>query len=62
MQIGLSRYTEELEATAFLNMDGQIVVALLNRSAHDIKVYIRLEDKMAEVLVKGNSIGTAVVY
>lgn len=62
VRIGLSRYTDELEATAFLNTDGQIVVVLLNRSAYDIKVYVRLEDKMAEILVKGNSIGTVVVY
>ena len=62
VRIGFSRYSDELEATAFLNPDHQIVVVLLNRNDHDIKVNVRLEDKMAEILVKGNSIGTAVIY
>lgn len=61
VRIGMSRYTDELEATAFLNPDHQIIVVLLNRKAHDIKVSVRLGDKMAEVLVKPNSIVTAVV-
>lgn len=57
----MSRYTDELEAAAFLNPDGRIVVVLLNRKEHDIKVFVRLGDKMAEVVVKSNSIVTAVV-
>lgn len=61
VRIGMSRYSDELEATAFLNPDGRIVVVLLNRKEHDIKAYVRLGDKMAEVLVKPNSIVTAVV-
>ena len=60
VRIGMSRYCDALEATAFLNPDGQIVVVLLNRTCCDIKVYLRLEDQMAEVLVKSNTIVTAV--
>lgn len=61
VRIGISCYTEELEAVAFLNTDEQIAIVLLNRTGHDIKVNIRLENKMAEIVVCANSIGTAVI-
>ena len=61
VRIGISTYSDELEATAFLNPDNYIVVVLLNRTGHDIKVNVRLEDKMAELCLKPNSIATAVL-
>ena len=61
VRIGISSYSDELEATAFLNPDNQIAVVLLNRTDHDIKVNVRLEDKMAEIRIKPDSIVTAVV-
>ena len=61
VRIGISSYSDELEATAFLNPDNQIAVVLLNRTGRDIRVNIRLEDKMAEIRVKRDSIATAVL-
>lgn len=58
VRIGISSYSDELEATAFINPDKQIVVVLLNRTDHDIKVNVRLNNKMAEIEVKADSIGT----
>lgn len=62
VRIGISCYSDELEATAFLNPDDEIVVVLLNRTGHDIRVNVRLENRMAGVLVKANSIATAVTH
>lgn len=59
VRIGISNYSDALEATAFLNPDHVIVVVLLNRTNHDIKVNVRLENEMAEILIKENTIITA---
>lgn len=61
VRIGLTKYSDELEAVAFRNPDSQIVAVLLNRTGHEIKVNIRLEDKMATITVASESIGTAVL-
>lgn len=58
VRIGISNYSDALEATAFLNPDDGIAAVLLNRTCHDIKVNVRLEDRMAEVLIKADSIVT----
>ena len=61
VRIGVSVYSDELEATAFLNPDGQIVVVLLNRNAYEVKVNIRLSDRIAELTARPDSIGTVVI-
>lgn len=62
VRIGVSSFSDKLEATAFLNPDGQIAVVMLNRTDQDILVNVRLGDRMGEVLSEGNTIGTAVAY
>ncbi len=59
-RIGFSCYSDEPEATAFLNPDGRLALVLLNRTCHDIRVNLRLENTMAELWIKPNSIVTAV--
>lgn len=61
VRIGVSVYSDELEATAFLNPDGQIVVVLLNRNAYEVKVNIRLSGRIAELTARPDSIGTVVI-
>jgi len=61
VRIGMTNYSDELEAVAFRNPDSQIVAVLLNRTGHEIKVNVRLEDKMAAIAVAPESIGTAVL-
>lgn len=61
VRIGVSSYSDEVEATAFLNPDNHIVCILLNRTSHDIKVNLRVEDKMVQIIVKSCSIVSAVV-
>lgn len=62
VRIGLTNYSDALEATAFLNSDEEIVVVLLNRTAQEIKVNVRLRNRMAQLLVRPDEIGTAVLY
>lgn len=61
VRIGTSVYSDELEAAAFLNPDGQIAAVLLNRNAYEVKVKIRLVDRIAELTVESDSIGTVVI-
>lgn len=61
VRIGSSSYTDEVEATAFLNPDHTIAVVLLNRTAKELPVNIRMKDSMAAVTLPANSIATAVL-
>lgn len=59
-RIGMTRYTDELEVTAFQNKDN-ISVVILNRTDKELPAYIRLNDNCAEILVEPKSISTAVI-
>lgn len=59
-RIGFSRYTDELEVTAFENK-GEIVVVILNRTEKKIPAYIRMNDQCAEIEVEPLSISTGVL-
>lgn len=60
-RIGSSSYTDELEATAFVNPDGRIVAVLLNRTDHPLSVNVRLGEQMAQITIGANTIGTVVI-
>lgn len=61
VRIGTTSYTDEAEVTAFLNPDGRIAAVLLNRTDKELPVNIRMNDRMAAVCLRPNSIATAVV-
>lgn len=61
VRIGHSRYTEELEATAFKNPDESITVVMLNQTQKDLPVTLRIEDECVSLVVKGLSISTGVI-
>lgn len=54
-RIGLSRYTNKLEATAFQNSD-KIVFVILNQTDEEIPAYVRIQDTCAKVMMKPHSI------
>lgn len=60
VRIGLSRYTDKLEATAFEN-GGEICVILLNRTDEELPARIRLGNETAEVAVMPHAICTGVI-
>ena len=57
-RIGVTRYTDKIEVTAF-EKDGRITVVLLNRTEEEIPVYLRLGEYCAELTSKAKSIMTA---
>ncbi len=60
-RIGLTKYSFELEATAFLNTDKSIVMTALNRTTKDIPVVIRLKGKLIEINIAKSAIVTLMI-
>ena len=60
VRIGLSRYTDRLEAVAFQTADGISLVAL-NRTGESIPAYIRLSSHCAKIDFPANSITSCVI-
>ena len=60
VRIGLSRYTEAIEATAF-QAGKQITVVLLNRTTQPIGLYLRMQDTCAPLILAPQSIATGVI-
>lgn len=56
--IGTSRYTDEIDATAFENPDGVIQAVLLNREKEERTVKLRIEGMVAKVCLPAESITT----
>lgn len=59
-RIGVSRFSEKLEVTAFKKGD-KISVVLLNRTEEEMPVYFRLGDQCAKVTVAPKSISSGVI-
>lgn len=59
-QIGVSRYTDRVEAAAFVNPDGGRVVVLLNRNADQVEVIVREGDAGFRMVLEGHSIVTCI--
>lgn len=62
VRIGITRYTDKLECTAFKNTDGKIVIILLNRGQEDVPVVLRMKEKIAEFMVNAGSIVSGIIF
>ena len=60
-RIGLSRYTDVIDAAGFENPDGTIVVIALNRTEDTMPAIFRMEDQEAETKIPGKALCTMVV-
>lgn len=60
VRIGMSRYTDQLEVTAFKNKEN-IVFVVLNRTEEEIPAYIRINDNCAKIIVQPLSISSGVI-
>ena len=60
-RVAVSKYTEDLEMTAFKNEDGSLVLVMLNRNTQDIPATVDIGDQIFETVITGNSIVTAVI-
>ena len=61
VRIGLSRFSQKIEATAVKNPDGSICVVLLNSGKEDISFFLRIENRVWSVTQPGGSIGTCMI-
>ena len=57
-RIAVTKYTDQIEVTAFLNPDGEKIVVLLNKQNSNIPVVLREYGKGTELIVKAHSIVT----
>ena len=60
-RIGLTKYTAELEATAFQNPEGTIILVALNQTEKSLPVVIRLQGELLEFEVPAKAIATALI-
>lgn len=58
VRIGMTRYTDQMEATAFMNPDGERVLILLNKSGKDVPVTVREAGCGMETILTAHSIQT----
>lgn len=59
-RIASSRYTDQLETTAFLNPDGTIAVVVLNRTGETLPYVLRYRNELAETSIPARSIQTLI--
>jgi len=60
-RIAFSKYTDQLEMTAFKNIDGNLVLVMLNSKEQDIPVTFDIGDRIFQTVIKGNTIVTALI-
>lgn len=60
-RIGFSRYTTDLDVTAYRNPDGKIVFVILNRTEKDIPAVVRLNGEILELKLQPWTICTGVI-
>lgn len=61
VRIACSRYTDELEATAFENPDQSIALILFNRTQKELPVTVRIGEECASFVCEGFSITSGVL-
>lgn len=60
VRIGMTRYTDELEVTAF-QVSGKIMFVMLNRTDAVLPACIRIKDEMVQLQIPAMSISTGVI-
>jgi len=61
VRIGMSRYTDKVDVTAFKRPDNSIAAVLMNRTAEKQDVYLRKNGEVLHLKLPGDAIGTAVI-
>ncbi len=60
-RIGWTKYTADIELTAFQNPDGTIIVVLLNQEQTEKQIRLRLNGMLADIKAAPQSIATGVI-
>ena len=61
VRIGMSRYAESVEATAWKRPDGSLALVLLNKGEKEAPLVVRLNDQEAALVLLPRSISNAVI-
>ncbi len=61
VRIGMSKFTDKIDVTAFERPDGVLAVVIMNRTAEEMKLYLRLKQQLIAIVLPGDSIGTALI-
>jgi glucosylceramidase len=61
VRVGVSRFADSLDVTAFQNPDGKLIAVLVNRTRREAEVYLRLRGQTIPLCLPENAIGTAVI-
>jgi glucosylceramidase len=61
IRIGMSKFTDKLDVTAFERPDGEIVVVIMNRTDEAMNIYLRIHKELIKIKLPGDSIGTALL-
>lgn len=56
VRVGHSRYTADIDVTAWKNTDGRVVLVLLNRSREELPVHLRIQGQEAALVLPAQSI------
>jgi len=59
-RIACSRFTQNLETTAFITLAGERVLVVLNQNDADIKFALRFEKELADTCIPAHSIMTMI--
>lgn len=60
-RIGVTKYTDKLEVTAFRNPDGSIVLVILNQTFDTVPVNVRINNTIAKIDIMPQSISTSII-
>ena len=61
VRVGSSSFTADLENVAFKNLDGSVVMIILNRSERDHDATVVLEESVMKIKVEAHSVQTVVI-
>lgn len=61
VRVALTRYSDRVEAAAFRNPDGTLVVVLLNRGKEPVPVILRLGNRLAHIELHPEAVTTGVI-
>ena len=61
VRVGFSKYTDQLDMTAFRNPDGTILCIIMNPHEDEKTMYLRIHGMTAEIHVQAQSVNTIVV-
>lgn len=61
VRLACTKYTDEIDVTAFENPDGRIVVVILNRTSDPVSVVLRIQEEIVKLKIEGTTISTGIL-